>query len=69
MMITHGSMLLDKVAYTIYPFDLFSAEKCAGVESIITAIYDNRGIVKYNLPLRNEKLQYIYILEYEEQPN
>ena len=69
MMITHGSMLLDKVAYTIYPFDLFNAEKCAGVESIITAIYDKRGIVKYNLPLRNEKLQYIYILEYEEQPN
>ena len=26
MMITHGSMLLDKVAYTIYPFDLFNAE-------------------------------------------
>ena len=27
MIITHGSMLLDKVAYTIYPFDLFNAEK------------------------------------------
>ena len=64
MIITHGSMLLDKVAYTIYPFDLFNAEKCAGVESIITAIYDKRGIVKYNLPLRNEKLQYIYCLLY-----
>ena len=69
MVITPGSMLLDKVAYTIYPFDLFNSEKCKGVESIITAIYDKRGVVRYNLPLRNENLQYIYILEYEEQSN
>ena len=64
MVITHGSMLLDKVAYTIYPFDLFNADKCKGVESIITVIYDSRGVVHYNLPLRSENIKYIYVLEY-----
>lgn len=65
MVITHGSMLLDKVAYTIYPFDLFNADKCKGVESIITTIYDKRGVVRYTLPLRSERLEYIYVLEYK----
>lgn len=65
MVITHGSMLLDKVAYTIYPFDLFNADKCKGVESIITTIYDKRGVVRYALPLRSERLEYIYVLEYK----
>lgn len=65
MVITHGSMLLDKVAYTIYPFDLFNTDKCKGVESIITTIYDKRGVVRYTLPLRTEKLEYIYVLEYK----
>lgn len=64
MVITHGSMKLDKVAYTIYPFDLFENENCKGVESIITVIYDNRGVVQYALPLRSENIQFIYVLEY-----
>ena len=60
---TEGSMMMNKIAYTVYPFDLL--EDYVGVESVITAIYDKRGVVKYKLPLKKEKIKKAYILEYK----
>lgn len=62
MYTTNGSMLMNKVAYIIYPFDILEGYK--GVESIITAIYDNRGMVKYNLSLNEGIIKRVYLLKY-----
>ena len=63
MYTTNGIMLMNKVAYTIYPFDILKGY--VGMESIITAVYDSRGVVKYKLALNGEKVKRIYLLEYE----
>lgn len=60
---TEGAMLMNKIAYTVFPFDLL--EDHVGVESIITALYDKRGVVKYKLPLKEEVIKKVYILEYD----
>ena len=62
MYTTNGVMLMNRIAYTIYPFDIL---KCYnGIESIITAIHDNRGVVKYSLPMNTKSVKRIYLLEY-----
>lgn len=62
MYTTNGIMLMNKVAYTVYPFDILDGY--IGMESIITAVYDSRGMVKYKLSLKGEKIKKIYLLEY-----
>lgn len=65
MTMTHGPIKFDKIAYTIYPFDILEMPEYKGVESVITAVYSTNGFVCYSLPLCTERIECVFVLEYK----
>lgn len=54
-----GILLMNKIAYVVYPRDLYG--NLEGVESVLTNVFDRYGVAVYHRPLIPEKT---YLIKY-----
>ncbi len=59
MKTSDGILRMCKIAYTIYPQDLY--DDLVGVESVLNNVFDRYGIATYQRPLNPQKT---YLLKY-----